>query len=104
MAVMSVCPVRGCGRLTAGGRCAAHVRADNRRRHLKQVANGVKTPAWQELREERLELDGRRCQLRVDDGCTGVATTVHLAPELGGDHRRARLEDLTSACAHCHGV
>jgi hypothetical protein len=40
----------------------------------------------------------------VDEGCTEVATTVHLDPKLGGDHLRATITDVTSACAHCHGV
>lgn len=48
--------------------------------------------------------DGYRCQLAVDDGCTEAATTVHIRPELGGNHLTATLEDCTSACAHCHGV
>jgi DNA-directed RNA polymerase subunit RPC12/RpoP len=60
-------------------------------------------PLWRVVRAARLELDGHRCQLRFP-GCTGRATSVHLAEELGSDHRRATVENTLSACAHCHGV
>jgi hypothetical protein len=48
-------------------------------------------------------MDGGRCTFRLD-GCTGRAETVHLAPELGGNHLLATLENTGSACRRCHGV
>lgn len=65
---------------------------------------GRRSPYWRELRLAALERDGYRCQLQVDDGCTGQAVSVHIDPRLGGDHLRATLADCLSACAHCHGA
>lgn len=89
-----------CGRLALlGGRyCATHeagVRA-------VRAFRGYDSPGWRRLRAAALQRDGGWCQLRLE-GCTGRATTVHLRPELGGDHRRATLEDCVSACRVCHG-
>jgi hypothetical protein len=81
-----------------------HEREENGRRAQKAKKAGLHTEHWQLLRRARLAMDGYRCVLQVDDGCTGAATTVHLAPELGGDHMRATLETTRSACRHCHGV
>lgn len=58
---------------------------------------------WERLRIAALERDGCMCRIRLA-GCTGTATTVHLDPRLGGNHAAATLEDLLSACAHCHGL
>jgi 5-methylcytosine-specific restriction endonuclease McrA len=76
---------------------------DNQRRAAKAKRNGLRSPYWKAVREARLRLDGYRCALQLD-GCAGYAETVHLAPELGGNHRLATLENTRSACRHCHGV
>lgn len=106
--VLSICPVRGCGELTTGGRCEVHQaeysKRDNRRRHAKQREHGRDSAHWRVLRLRRLELDAYRCQLRVDTGCSRRATTVHLDPRMNGDHLAASIADVTSCCAHCHGV
>lgn len=103
--VLSLCPAPRCRTLTLGGRCEPHRQTENRRRHRKQRAQGRDAAAWrQDLRAAALERDGGRCALRVDDGCTGTATTVHLDERLQGRHDLATLVDCSSACAHCHGV
>lgn len=90
---------------TGGGyRCPEHAAADNVRRREKAKRNGLYSDHWKLVRKARLQLDGGRCVLRVDAGCTGRATTVHLAPELGGNHLLATLSNTASACRHCHGV
>jgi 5-methylcytosine-specific restriction endonuclease McrA len=83
-------------------RCAQLAARDSRR-HRRQSLHGRNTAAWRRLRKLALERDDHTCQLQVDGGCTGAATSVHLSPELAGDHDAATLDDLTSACAHCHG-
>jgi hypothetical protein len=85
-------PCLECGRPAAGSRCREHTR------HY-----GYGTRHWQTLRRQRLQLDGYSCTLQLP-GCTLDATTVLLAPELEGDHRRATLDNTRSACLHCHGV
>jgi hypothetical protein len=49
-------------------------------------------------------MDGWRCALMVDEGCTGYAETVHLDPKLRGNHLLASTGNTRSACRHCHGV
>lgn len=55
------------------------------------------------IRTARLALDHYLCQLG-HAGCTIEADTVHLHPDLNGDHLKATLENTTSACRHCHGT
>ena len=83
--------------------CGKSCRLDNRRRTKKTIDRGVKLASYQRLRLAALKRDRHRCQFRLP-GCTGKATTVHLRKALGGDHSLATLDDLTSGCAHCHGV
>ncbi len=87
-----ICPVATCGAITNGGRCSKH-----------KIDYGYTSQHWRTTRLARLLHDGFQCQLG-HKGCTVRATTVHLAPELAGDHRRATLDTTISACAHCHGV
>lgn len=68
----------------------------------KQQRTSRKSRYWRQLREERLELAAGLCELRFE-GCIGTATSVHLNPALGGDHKRAVLEDCRAACVVCHG-
>ncbi len=100
---MRVCVVSGCGRLSYRARCNSHLRAESKRRAAKAKANGLHTPGWQRMRKARLSLANNICELN-DEGCTIRATSVHIPPELKGDHTRARLEDVRAACHHCHGV
>lgn len=107
---MRVCagPVGGpyCGRLIpAGGprRCPEHERGENTRRRAKSERSGLKTPHWLAVHKARLLMDSRLCTLKLD-GCAGRAETVHLAPELKGNHLLATTENTRSACRHCHGV
>jgi hypothetical protein len=85
-------PCLECGRPCHGSRCAEHA-----------IDYGYETPHWQAVRRARLALDGYRCTFR-HPGCTVRATTVHLAPECGGRHALATLDNTRSACLHCHGV
>lgn len=105
---MPLRPCLVCGRPSPAARCSAHAlpvqRADDRRRNAKTVTHGVKRSHFQRLRRERLALARGLCELRVDRGCTTVATTMHLDERLAGDHDRATLDDVRAACAHCHGV
>jgi hypothetical protein len=50
-----------------------------------------------------LEQELNDCELRLA-GCTTTATTTHLDPAVGGDHRRATLEVCLDASRHCHGT
>jgi hypothetical protein len=95
-----ICSRRGGAICTA---CPGSCRIDDRRRNAKSKAHGLTLRRWQRLRQATLDRDGRRCRFRLP-GCTKVATSVHLHPELQGDHTRASLDDCTSSCAHCHGV
>jgi hypothetical protein len=78
--------------------CERHAKEENKRRNARQVTRNAHTAAWRKLRKERLALDGYLCQLRVDAGCTVRATSVHLDPRLGGQHARATITDVVSAC------
>jgi hypothetical protein len=102
----AVCHQPGCPQLAEGQSrfCPEHARADNARRAAKSQAHGIPGQHWQRLRKQRLLYASRQCELHLDDGCTGTATTVHLDPQLDGDHNTATLEDLRAACSHCHGV
>jgi hypothetical protein len=85
-------PCLDCGRPTIGPRCPAHT-----------TDYGYASLHWQRVRAARLQVDGHLCQFNYP-GCIGHATTVHLAPELAGDHSLATLETTRSACHHCHGI
>jgi hypothetical protein len=92
-----------CGVPAPGSYCAAHQPDDNARRNAKTVAHGVKRAHFQRVRREVLAATGGLCELRLP-GCTTTATTVHLHPELAGNHDIATVADCDAACAHCHGV
>ncbi len=107
--IMRVCagPVGGpyCGALIPADkrRCPAHEQAENARRAAKSKRNGLKTPHWLAVRKARLLMDSGLCTFKLD-GCTVYAETVHLTPELKGNHLLATTENTRSACRHCHGV
>lgn len=76
----------------------------NAKRHARQEAHGRNTPEWRTLSRTRRALAGR-CELELDDRCTGQPDTAHLRPDFP-DHRHdhATLDDVRAACRHCHGV
>jgi 5-methylcytosine-specific restriction endonuclease McrA len=84
------------------GPCSDCKRAENRRRNEKRKASGRKSAAWTRLRLAALHRDRYSCRRcgRAGDART---LTVHLAPELHGEHWRARLDDLETLCRRCHG-
>lgn len=86
----------------AGRPCTACTREDNERRNRRVRAYGYTSFHWQSLRRQRLKLDGYRCQLKLGR-CTNIATHVHLAPELEGNHLAATIKDCVSCCANCSG-
>lgn len=104
---MALKPCLECGTPSDGARCPKHaapiVAADNARRNAKTVAHGVKRAHFQRIRKQRLELTGFYCELRLP-GCTMNATTAHLDEKLEGNHDAATIDDVKSACLHCHGV
>ena len=85
------------------GTCDPCYRQDNSRRAQKAKANGTKSAHWIRVRAARLALDRGACTFQLA-GCTTRATTVHLAPELHGNHYQATVDNTRSACRHCHGV
>lgn len=101
---LRVCAEPGCPELTTSTRCATHQRPVDAAKNQRAKDHGRRSPYWERLRRAALTRDGYRCRLHVDDGCTEIATTVHIRPELEGNHLAATLDDCLSACAHCHGV
>jgi 5-methylcytosine-specific restriction protein A len=94
-------PCLDCGRPAEGTRCPEHQRAHQRERNAQQSTYGYSSPRWRELRAEALRRDGYRCQR---PGCCRTEDlTVHISPDLGGDHARATLADCTTLCRSCHG-
>ena len=108
--VMRICagPVGGpyCGAFIPADkrRCPAHEQGENARRTAKSERNGQRSPHWLAVRKARLFMDAGLCQLKVDEVCTVQADTVHLDPELHGNHLLATVDNTRSACRHCHGV
>jgi hypothetical protein len=94
-----------CGRVIPAGRryCDDHTRRENARRTEKVKRHGYKSAHWQQIRKQRLELAGYRCELRLP-GCTGIASHVHLDERYEGQHRVAALEDTKAACPSCSGA
>lgn len=101
MPTMTIC-TRHKRLIPAGQKCTACVAGDNARRAAKSADHGLATSHWQHVRRACLSRAGGVCEIRLA-GCTRRATTVHLDPRLGGNHRVARLEDCRAACHRCHG-
>lgn len=103
MNVFTLCPVAGCRRLTTGGRCPEHAGELRARKNATARAHGTTSRRWARMRRTVLEAAGYRCQLGLP-GCTGTATTVHIDPRYGGNHRLVTgLGDAVAACRRCHG-
>jgi hypothetical protein len=88
------------------GGCPDCDQADNRRRKDKQRRQGRTTSGWKRLARAAKEVAGYRCQ---SCGTPEVRTkrgwlSVHLRPELGGDHRAATVNDVVVLCLSCHGT
>jgi hypothetical protein len=101
---------RTCGR----PKCVAaeRERAARRRASKKQKREetGVSTRQWRKLRDAKLERAGGVCEIG-GRFCMTEATSVHLDPSFGPDHRplfEMPIEEavgyLTTACASCHGA
>jgi 5-methylcytosine-specific restriction endonuclease McrA len=89
-----------CGRPSPGTRCADHERIFKRTQNAKRIGYGTSTRYWQTLSRQAKERDGYRCR-----GCgTTHDLTVHIRPELEGNHRTAKLEDCETLCRRCHGA
>jgi hypothetical protein len=94
---------RPCGQPCEGNRCPKHKREENDRRMARLHARGGDTPEWLAVSRARRAMAGR-CELQVDDRCTGRPETAHLNPAREGEHRGATIDDVRAACRHCHGV
>jgi hypothetical protein len=100
--LLKFCPRCPCTIELSRRLCPDCQRADDRRRNAKRRASGRTTAAWQRLRLAALHRDGYACR-RCGRTGTRHTLTVHLRPELGGNHRIAALDDLTTLCRSCHG-
>ena len=96
--ILSPCPVPQCRRLTTGGRCPEHRRADAVRRIARKRRNGTDSTHWRRVRAVALELASYRCQ----ECGTSRDLIGHLRPELDGQHRRATPADVRVLCRRCH--
>jgi hypothetical protein len=88
------------------GRCPTCYQEDNRRRTAKQRDQGRTTRHWKNLARAAKQAAGYRCQ---SCGAPEVPEpagwlSVHLRPELGGNHRAATLPDVVVLCLSCHGT
>jgi 5-methylcytosine-specific restriction endonuclease McrA len=95
-------PCLVCGTPVRGAYCPEHDDRNARRRQ-RQEEHGRNTPEWIALSRTRRALAGR-CEVQLDDRCTGQPDTAHLNPDRHGEHRGATLDDVRAACRHCHGV
>ena len=102
MPLLKLCPRCGCTMESTRKLCLECQRVDDRRRNAKRRESGRTTAAWQRLRFAALRRDSYACQ-RCGQTGTRHTLTVHLRPELRGNHRIAALDDLTTLCRSCHG-
>lgn len=59
----------------------------------------ISSPEWETVRQQRLEIDGRRCTGCGDDGTHSPLEVHHLTYERFGHER---LTDLLTLCRLCH--
>jgi hypothetical protein len=87
------------------GRCPRCYREDNQRRSRKQQASGRTTAHWRNVKAQAKALAGYRCQsCGVFEQPTPRGwLSVHLRPELQGNHRIATVADVVVLCLSCHG-
>lgn len=99
-----VCATPGCPDLAnTGAYCDTHAAPDRARRNQRVRDHGYSSRNWQTIRAQRLAIAGYRCELQLD-GCTQLATHVHLDPALNGNHTIARLEHTKACCPQCSGA
>lgn len=95
---LKVCSTTGCPTLTDGRFCRSHARVSARNHR------GVPRQAREHgASYDRLarEFAGQPCELRLDKGCTGIATGADLIiPRSRGG--RAVRENAQPACLHCN--
>lgn len=58
---LSLCPVPGCGEVTARGRCPEHAALEYGRRRAKPQARVWRDPRWHRARQIVWKRDGHRC-------------------------------------------
>jgi hypothetical protein len=88
------------------GRCPRCYAEDNQRRKTKQRDQGRTTSHWKSLARTAKQAAGYRCQScgRPEERTPTGWLSVHLRPELGGNHRAATLDDVVVLCLSCHGT
>lgn len=80
--------------------CGRRAREGNRCDDHKSLAGPTSSRyRWQKLRKVVMARDGFRC---LQCGAT-ADLTVHIDPDLGGDHDRATADDCITLCRSCHG-
>jgi 5-methylcytosine-specific restriction endonuclease McrA len=86
--------------------CPACYQADNQRRKAKQREQGRTTTRWKKLARAAKQAAGYRCQNcgRPEERTPTGWLSVHLRPELRGNHRVATLDDVVVLCLSCHGT
>jgi 5-methylcytosine-specific restriction endonuclease McrA len=100
--VVTVCGYAGCSRLVANrqaARCETHRREDNYQRRRRGLQHGLASAHWRGVRQAVLDRDGWRCQR-----CGARASSVHLDPQLHGDHYHATIDNCVTLCRSCHGT
>jgi hypothetical protein len=105
--ILKLCAQGGCFRRIPAGttRCTEHQKAEDQRRNERATRHGRRSAHWRQLRIAALQRDNYQCQYVDANGekCGRRATSVHIRPELQGDHRKATLDDCVSMCHPHHG-
>ena len=96
MTVLKSCPRHGIYTPNKHG-CPACYQADNRRRTVKQREQGRTTSRWKKLARQARQGASYRRQAcgRLEERTPTGWLSVHLRPELGGNHRAATLDDAS---------
>lgn len=82
---------------------AHHSRHSMRDSQTMKEQGFYQRPEWRRVRKMVLQRDHYLCQLKISEGCTKIANTVHHIkpledyPELALD-----MSNLTSCCYFCH--
>ncbi len=108
MTVLTICPVRGCRRLTTAGRCAEHRRARRAERQRRPIERIYESSRWRKLtRPTVLDRDGHRC---VSCGASPAETRLDVAHRLPTQEILAAGLDpfdpelCETRCSRCHGA
>jgi len=107
MTVYSICPARGCRRLTTGGRCLEHRRELRRRRQARPIERIYGSWRWRMFtRPTVLERDGYRCVLCGASAAEARLDVCHRVPTQGLLIAGVDVFDpelCETRCARCHG-